>query len=157
MDKTAIFPGSFDPFTRGHAAIVEQSLRLFDRVVVAVGFNPEKRGFLPLEARVQLLEELYQDNPRVEVAAYDTLTIDFARSRGAVAMVRGVRSTIDFEYERSMASANSRLDGEIATVVLFAPSELADVSSNVVRELYSFGRSVDEFLPEGVKIEKYIK
>ncbi len=155
MERVAIFPGSFDPFTRGHAAVVEQALSLFDRVVVAVGYNSEKRGFIAIESRMALLEELYAGHERVEVASYEGLTIDFARSRGAVAMIRGMRNTIDFEYERSLAAVNSRIGGDIATVVLFAPAELADISSNIVRELYSYGHSVNEFLPDGIEIEKY--
>ncbi len=156
MDRVAIFPGSFDPFTRGHAAMVEQALLLFDRVVVAVGFNSEKQGFMPVEARLALLGDLYAAEPRVEVASYQGLTVDFAAQCGAVAIIRGVRSTIDFEYERSLAAVNARLSAKIATVVLFAPAELADVSSNVVRELYSFSRSLDEFMPEGIQLENYI-
>ncbi len=157
MERVAIFPGSFDPFTRGHAAVVEQALLLFDRVVVAIGYNSDKRGFMPLEARVALLEDLYGSQERVEVASYDGLTIDFARSRGAVAMIRGMRNMVDFEYERSLAAVNSRIGADVATVVLFAPADLADISSNIVRELYSYGHCVNEFLPDGVEIEKYIK
>ncbi|MFI3281227.1 MAG: pantetheine-phosphate adenylyltransferase [Rikenellaceae bacterium] len=156
MDRIAIFPGSFDPFTRGHAAVVEQALLLFDRVVVAVGYNTAKSSFMSVEARMDLIKDLYASNDRVDVDSYEGLTVDYASSRGAVAMIRGVRSTIDFEYERSLAAINSRLSRNVVTVVLYSPAELADVSSHVVRELYSFGHSVDEFLPEGVKLENYI-
>ncbi len=156
MDRVAIFPGSFDPFTIGHAAVVEQALRLFDRVVVAVGFNSAKGSFISVENRLALIGDLYAEQDRVEVTSYQGLTVDFARSVGAVAIVRGVRSTIDFEYERSLASINSRLDEDIVTVVLYSPAELADISSNVVRELYSYGHDVNDLLPQGVKIEKYI-
>ncbi len=157
MDKVVIFPGSFDPFTIGHEAIVQQALNLFDRVVIAVGYNPSKSGFMPLRERVALIEDLYAEQSRVEVTSYEGLTVDLSRERGAVAIIRGVRSAVDFEYERSMAAINSRLEGDIATIILFAPTDLADISSSVVRELHSFGRSVDEFIPKGVKIEKYIK
>ncbi len=157
MERIAIFPGSFDPFTRGHAALVEQALLLFDRVVVAVGYNSEKRGFMTPEQRCALIEDLYAEQPRVEVCRYEGLTIEFARLRGAVAMIRGVRSSIDFEYERSLASVNARLSGDVVSLMLFAPAEVADVSSNVVRELYSYGHSIEQFMPEGVEIEKYIK
>ncbi len=157
MNRTVIFPGSFDPFTRGHAAIVEQALMLFDSVVVAVGYNSAKSSFMSVENRLALIGDLYCNEPRVEVAAYEGLTVDFARERGAVAVLRGVRSTVDFEYERGLAAINSRLSSEIVTVVLYSPAELADVSSNVVRELYSYGHSVDEFLPEGVKFDNYLK
>ncbi len=157
MSRIAIFPGSFDPFTRGHAAMVDQALCLFDKVVVAVGVNSAKRGFLATQKRLELIEDLYAGDDRVEVKAYEGLTVDFAHQQGAVAMIRGVRSTIDFEYERSLAAVNARLDEGIVTVVLYAPAHLADVASNAVRELYSYGKCVDDFLPEGIKFEKYIK
>ncbi|MFI3333395.1 MAG: pantetheine-phosphate adenylyltransferase [Rikenellaceae bacterium] len=156
MERIAIFPGSFDPFTRGHAAMVEQALSLFDRVVVAVGRNSEKRGMLSLDARCALIEDLYADNERVEVDSYSGLTVDYAHSRGAVAMIRGVRSTIDLEYERSLAAVNARLSEEIVTLLLPAPALMGDISSSVVRELYSYGHSIEEFMPQGVDIEKYI-
>ncbi len=157
MDKVAIFPGSFDPFTAGHEALVQQALALFDRVVVAIGHNPSKSGLLSCDERRALIEDLYSSQPRVEVVVYDTLTTDLARSVGAVAIIRGVRNTTDFEFERSMAAINSRLEPTISTVVLFPPAHLSDVTSSVVRELRLFGHSVKEYMPEGVDIDKYIK
>lgn len=154
--KTAIFPGSFDPFTRGHKALVEQALGLFDKVVIAIGENVNKRSLLSLEARKKLIEELYADDERVESITYSTLTGDAARKVGATAIIRGVRNTIDFEYERTLAQTNSRLYPEITTVMLFTPAELADVSSSTVRELLSFGREVDWLLPEGVNLKDYL-
>ncbi len=157
MERIAIFPGSFDPFTRGHEALVEQALLLFDRVIVAVGVNTQKSGLLSLESRLSLLCDLYGNHDRVDVKSYEGLTIDFARTVGAVAMIRGLRSTIDFEYERSLAAINGRLSEDIITVALFTAPQLADVSSNVVRELHTFGHDVDDFMPEGIKLENYIK
>ncbi|MFI3285648.1 MAG: pantetheine-phosphate adenylyltransferase [Rikenellaceae bacterium] len=156
MKRIAIFPGSFDPFTRGHAAVVEQALLLFDVVIVAVGHNSEKRGFLTHKQRCALISDLYANEQRVEVESYQGLTIDFARSKGATAMIRGVRSVIDFEYERSLSSVNSRLCEDVVTLLLFAPAHLADISSNVVRELYSYNHPIDAFMPEGINIENYI-
>ncbi|MBQ2007264.1 MAG: pantetheine-phosphate adenylyltransferase, partial [Alistipes sp.] len=101
--KTAIFPGSFDPFTLGHQAIVEQALRLFDKIVIAIGENVGKRSLLTAEARQRLISDLYKNDKRVECITYSTLTGDVARKVGASAIVRGVRNTIDFEYERTMA------------------------------------------------------
>ena len=151
--KIAIFPGSFDPFTRGHEAIVTQALTLFDKVVVAVGENIGKNSLLTPEERVALIRQLYAAEPRVEVTAYSTLTGDLAREVGATAIVRGVRNTIDFEYERTMAQTNKRLFPEIETVILLTPAHLYDVSSSAVRELLAFGRDVSEMLPEGVEIK----
>ena len=154
--KIAIFPGSFDPFTRGHAALVEQALQLFDKVVIAIGENVNKRTLLTLETRKKLIEDLYTDNSRVECMTYSSLTGDAARDAGATAIIRGVRNTIDFEYERTLAQTNRRLYPDITTVLLFTPAEYADVSSSTVRELLAFEREVDWLLPEGVDLKKYM-
>ena len=154
--KRALFPGSFDPFTRGHEAIVEQALHLFDKVFIAIGENVGKRSLLTAEARLRLISDLYQSNPNVECITYSTLTGDVARKVGASAIVRGVRNTIDFEYERTMAQTNSRLFPEIETVLLLTPPSLADVSSSTVRELIAFDRDVAEMMPEGVNLNDYL-
>ena len=117
--KPAIFPGSFAPFTRGHEAVVAEALTLFDNVVIAMGDNIGKRSLLSVENRLQLIRKVYADNPRVECIAYSTLTGDAARSVGASAIIRGVRNTVDFEYERTMAQINRRIYPDITTVMLF--------------------------------------
>lgn len=146
MEKTALFAGTFDPYTRGHHALVERALVLFDTVVVAVGRNLEKKCMLSVEERVSAIEKLYAGNERVKVAVYDTLTMDFAQSVGATALLRGVRSVKDFEYERDIADINLRLGG-IDTVLLVSEPEYAAISSSVVRELMKYGKDVSEFLP----------
>lgn len=155
-ERVVVFPGSFDPFTRGHAAVVEEALRLFDRVVIGVGDNIAKRGLLSVENRVQLIKDVYADNPRVEVRAYCSLTGDFALECGAQSIVRGVRTGTDFEYEQNMAAVNRHLYPSLSTVILSTPAELSHISSSVVRELLSFGRDVKAFLPESVDINKYL-
>lgn len=154
--RIAIFPGSFDPFTKGHEAIVEQALRLFDKVIIAIGENISKRSLLTIEARKQLICDLYKDEPRIECKTYSTLTIELARSLQAVAIVRGVRNTIDFEYERTMAQTNHRIQADIETILLLTPPSLADVSSSTVRELLKFGHDVKKMMPEGIEIKKYM-
>ena len=146
MEKTALFAGTFDPYTRGHHALVERALALFDTVVVAVGRNLEKKCMLSVEERVSAIEKLYAGNERVKVAVYDTLTMDFAQSVGATALLRGVRSVKDFEYERDIADINLRLGG-IDTVLLVSEPEYAAISSSVVRELMKYGKDVSELLP----------
>ncbi len=136
--------------------MVEEALRLFDRVVIGVGDNIAKRGLLSVENRVQLIKDVYADNPRVEVRAYCSLTGDFALECGAQAIVRGVRTGTDFEYEQNMAAVNRHLYPSLSTVILSTPAELSHISSSVVRELLSFGRDVKAFLPESVDINKYL-
>ncbi len=143
--RIALFPGSFNPFTIGHADIVERGLELFDRIIIAVGINTAKCN----ESNDELLEtirRIYADEPRVEVAAYSGLTVDFAKLKSARFILRGVRSMKDFEYERDMAQINSQLSG-IESVLLFSRPELAAVSSSVVRELKRFGHDISKFLP----------
>ncbi|MEG1700192.1 MAG: pantetheine-phosphate adenylyltransferase [Alistipes sp.] len=156
MKRTAIFPGSFDPFTRGHAALVEEALKLFDRVVIGIGNNSTKKGLLTIENRKRLIEELYAATPQIEAQIYTGLTGEFAERVGACAIIRGVRNTTDFEYERTMEATNHRLYADITTVMLFTPAPVADISSSTVREVLSFDRAVEEFLPEGVDINKYL-
>ena len=146
MKRIVLFAGTFDPYTRGHHALVERALAMFDKVVVAVGRNLGKNCMFGLEERVAAIEKVYVGNDRVSVAVYDALTMDFARSVGAVALLRGVRSVKDFEYERDIADINLRLGG-IDTVLLISEPEYASVSSSVVRELIKYGKDVSVLLP----------
>jgi len=141
-----LFPGSFDPFTLGHADIVQRALALFDEVVIAVGYNEQKKGWMPVEERMASIRKLYADESRVTVASYTGLTVDFAREHGITAIVRGVRTTADFEYEVQMADVNRQLSG-IETVLLPASPALASLSSSVCRELAHFGHDISAFLP----------
>ena len=156
MAKIALFAGSFDPFTRGHEAVVEAALRLFDEVVIGVGENVSKRGLLSVEARCRLIEDCYKANPRVRVAHYSTLTGDVAREMGATALIRGVRNTVDFEFERTMEAANRELYPELTTVLFVTPVEYMHISSSMVRELLAFGREVDGYLPKNINIKNYL-
>ena len=156
MERIAIFPGSFDPFTRGHAAVVEEALRLFDKVIIAIGHNPAKRGMLSTESRKSLIERVYAGDERIEVTVYSTLTGDEARRVGAMTIVRSVRNAADFDYERTMDHANRHVFPELRTVVLIAPAEVEHISSSLVRELHAFGHSCDDLLPEGINLNDYI-
>lgn len=143
--RTAIFPGSFDPFTVGHKSIVERGCRLFDKVIVAVGINSNKRCRRSVEQRLKDIRDVFRDNPKVEVASYSGLTVEFARSTGAGFILRGVREVKDFEYERNLADVNSSIS-DIETVFLCAEPELSFISSSMVRELESFGFDVSRFI-----------
>ncbi len=157
MAKIALFAGSFDPFTRGHEAVVAEALRLFDEVVIGVGENVSKNNLLSVEQRCRLIGDVYATEGRVRVVSYATLTGDFAREVGATVLVRGVRNTVDFEFERAIEATNRQLFPELTTVLLPTPAEFMHISSSVVRELLAFGRSVDELMPQSIKIENYIK
>ena len=131
MDRIALFPGSFDPFTRGHEALVEGALRLFDKVVIAVGDNISKRGLLTVQQRMRLIADRYAGDSRIEVASYSCLTGDFARQVGAVAMIRGIRNTTDFNFERSIEATNRRLFPEITTIMpIFRQASCASCSAS---------------------------
>ena len=149
MNKV-IFPGSFDPFTIGHANLVDRAQRLFDEVIVAVGYNEQKHGWLPVEERVRALREYYKGNPKVRVESYTGLTVDFAQAQEARFILRGVRSVKDYEYELGIADINSRL-ADVETVVLLADPTISGISSSVVRELHHFGRDITTWLPQGLK------
>ena len=144
-----LFPGSFDPFTKGHANLVERGLQLFDHVVIAVGYNEQKQGWIPVQKRVEALKALYAGDSRVTVESYYCLTVDFAKQCGATAILRGIRTATDYEYEMQLADLNKQLSG-IETVLLFADSQLSSVSSSIVRELAHFGKDITPFLPEGL-------
>lgn len=156
MEKVGIFPGSFDPFTRGHEAVVEEALHLFDRVVIAIGYNTEKRGLLSVDARKALIESVYRNNPKVEVTTYTSLTAQEARRVGATAMIRSIRNSLDFEYERTLERANRYLFPGLSTVLLLAPAEVEHISSSLVRELYTFGHDTKGLLPQGIELEEYL-
>jgi pantetheine-phosphate adenylyltransferase len=156
MAKIALFAGSFDPFTRGHEAVVEEALRLFDEVVIGVGENVSKKSLLTVEQRCRLIEDNFQNNSRVRVASYSTLTGDFAREVGATVLVRGVRNTVDFEFERTIEATNRQLFPELTTVLLPTPAEYMHISSSMVRELLAFGRDASDYLPQNIKIENYL-
>ena len=147
---TALFPGSFDPFTRGHADIVRRGLSLFDHITIAVGVNEQKRGWIPVEERVRALRELYKDEPRISVESYNMLTVDFARKLGAQYILRGLRTHKDYEYELQMADVNRQLAPDVEIVVLFSDPNLTNLSSSIVRELAHFGHDIQPWLPEGL-------
>ena len=156
MNKIGLFPGSFDPFTRGHQAIVEEALRIFDKVVIAIGYNTAKRGMLTVEARKALIEQVYQNNSRVEVTTYASLTGDEARRVGATTMIRSVRNTTDFEYERSLDRINREIYPDLRTVFIIAPTNVEHISSSLVRELHTFNHDTKSLLPEGIVLEDYL-
>ncbi|MEI7675313.1 MAG: pantetheine-phosphate adenylyltransferase [Bacteroidales bacterium] len=146
MKKTAIFPGSFDPFTKGHEALVRRGLLFLDEIIVAIGTNDSKKMMLSLEDRIKAIEGVFSTEPRVKVMTYSGLTVDFATAQDSKIILRGIRTTTDLEFEKQIADINRKISG-IETVLLITEPEYAHISSTIVRELMRYGRDVSEFLP----------
>ncbi|MDR2087363.1 MAG: pantetheine-phosphate adenylyltransferase [Dysgonamonadaceae bacterium] len=151
--KIALFPGTFDPFTFGHLSLVNRGLQLVDEIIIAIGVNPNKKTFFSLEQRMEMISCFFESEPRVSVQSYLSTTVDFAQEVGAQFILRGIRTVNDFEYEKSIADVNRKIAG-IETFVLFTEPELTHISSSIVRELLSFGKNVEDFVP--LKIDDYI-
>lgn len=146
MNKKAIFPGSFDPFTIGHYDIVMRGLQLFDEIVIGLGRNSTKKETFPIREREAAIQKIFRDEPRVKVMIYDSLTVDFAKQQDAQFILRGVRCVADFEYERNMAEANKSLGG-METILLYTRPEYAHISSTLVRDLYAYNKDVSAYIP----------
>jgi pantetheine-phosphate adenylyltransferase len=146
-----IFPGSFDPFTKGHASVVSRALAFCDEIIIAVGYNDAKNGMFSVEERVNMISKYYAAEPRIAVTAYKTLTVDYAASLGVTHLLRGVRTVIDFEYERNMADVNRYLAG-LETILLFNEPAMAHINSTTVRELIHYGKDVTDFMPAGFEM-----
>lgn len=145
--KIALFPGSFDPFTKGHEDIVLRSLALFDQVIIGIGNNANKQRYFPLETMKFHIESCFSEQERVKVITYDDLTARIARELGARFLLRGLRNTTDFEYENGISQVNRFVYEEIETVFLITSPHLAPISSSIIRDLHRYGQKVDEFLP----------
>jgi len=149
--RRAIFPGTFDPFTIGHFSIVQRGLSFFDEIIICVGSNQAKKTLFTVEKRLELIQQAFEQEPRVKVTSYNSLTVDFALSVQADFVLRGLRSVGDFEYERTIADANRKLTG-VETVILFTELSYSYISSTVVRDLISYGKDISGFLPPNVKL-----
>ncbi len=160
MTDSAIYPGTFDPITNGHIDVVQRTLKIFDDVIIAVAPSYKKEPLFTTEERVGLIKESVKDIGSVEVEVFDILLIDYAKSRGAIALVRGLRAVSDFEYELQMALMNRRLDANIETVFMMPSEENTFLSSTMVKEVASLGGSVRGLVPEPVEkalIKKFRK
>lgn len=153
--KTAIFPGSFDPFTLGHLDVLNSALQLFDKVIVAVGYNSAKKGFYSPETRVAIIRKATEGMPGVEVCSYDGLTIDIARQKGASCIIRGLRTTTDFELESVIAQANKKMAPELQSVFIPSSHEYSFISSTVVRDVLINGGDASQFLPANVDLKEF--
>ncbi|MBQ1780919.1 MAG: pantetheine-phosphate adenylyltransferase [Bacteroidales bacterium] len=146
MEKIAVFAGSFSPFTKGHEDIIAKALPLFDKIIIAIGHNYQKKDSFTVEQRLRWISDLYTDEPRVSVRAYTGLTTEFCRQENARYLIRGVRNTLDFIQEENMHDANRELSSEMETILMFASPKWRAVSSTLVRELWSLGADYSPYL-----------
>ncbi len=151
MQKTALFPGSFDPITIGHESVVKRALPLFDKIIIAIGYNSTKEGYFSLEQRLEWIKLVFDNEPKIEVASFQGLTVDFCREVKAGFILRGLRTSADFEYERAVAQMNKVMLPEIESVFLLTLPEHTHINSTIVREIIRLGGNADAFLPEIIK------
>lgn len=148
--KIAVFPGSFDPITLGHHDIIKRSLGLFDKIIVAIGVNAEKKYMFPLEERLRFIRESFKDEPQVEVTTYEGLTIDLCKRVGAEFILRGLRNPADFEFEKAIAHTNRELS-QIETVFLLTSANTSYISSSIVRDVLRNGGDYTILVPDAVR------
>lgn len=151
MKRICLFPGTFDPLTLGHTDIIDRALPLFDKLVIGIGRNSNKKPMFTEKQRLKWVREIYRNNPKVEVLAYDGLTVDCCKKAGANFILRGIRYVNDFEYEKAIADMNRSIDHKIETVFLTCLPQFTSVASTLVRDVLRNGGDVSQFLPEVVK------
>jgi pantetheine-phosphate adenylyltransferase len=151
MKNTAIYPGTFDPITNGHLDLVERGLRIFDEIIIAVAPNPGKECMFTHEERVELIKEAVKDRGNIKVDAFDGLLVDYVRSTGGSAIIRGLRAVSDFEYELQLALMNRKLERNIETVFMMPSLRYIFLSSTIVKEAATYGGSVEGLVPENVE------
>jgi len=152
MERISVFPGSFDPITRGHESVIRRALPLFDKIIVAIGENGEKKSFFPLEQRLGWLRDIFEGEPKIEITSYTGLTVDFCQKQSIPFILRGLRTAADFEFERGIGQMNKLMVPGIETVFLLCEPEYASLSSSIVRDIIRNGGDVRQFIPEGVKL-----
>lgn len=150
MKRIAVCPGSFDPITVGHVDVINRSIDLFDEVIVAIGYNREKKYLFPLEQRIEFINKIFDGEPKVRTDSYQGLTVNYCKEVGAKYMIRGLRSSADFEYEKGIALLNQSIS-DIDTIFVIARPEYSHISSSIVREIIVNGGDADQFLPDAIK------
>ena len=155
MSRIAVFPGSFDPITKGHESIVKRALPLFDKVIIAIGVNSEKKdSFFSLEKRISWIKQVFKDEPSVELYEYTGLTVDFCKKMNANFILRGLRTSADFEFERAIAQTNRFLKPDIETLFLLTTPEHSHITSSIVREIIKNNGDASIFVPDSINIEE---
>lgn len=156
MKKIAVFPGSFDPFTIGHEAVVKRALPLFDKIIIAVGINTQKNSLFSAEDRVKMISAVFGAEEKIVVETFSGLTVNFCKEKGATYILRGLRTAADFEYERAMGQMNKKMAPSIDTVFLLTSTEHTPINSTIVRDIIKMGGDASPFVPKAIKISDYL-
>ena len=152
MLKIAIFPGSFSPFSVGHQSVVEKALPLFDKIIISIGINSEKDQYFSIQDRMQWIESVYENNAKIEIKSYKGLTVDFCRKESANFILRGLRDSHDFKFEKNIAQMNKGLNPDIETIFIITPPEVSHISSTIIRDIIKNGGDVSKFIPKQINL-----
>ncbi len=150
MEKIAVFPGSFDPITVGHESIIRRALPLFDKIIIAIGYNADKQGFFSVETRKKFLEKVFENETKIQIETYTGLTVDFCKNHKVKYLLRGLRTSADFEFERSIGQTNKVLSGDIETIFMLTEPEHTFINSSVVRDILRHKGNVEHFVPKSI-------
>jgi pantetheine-phosphate adenylyltransferase len=157
MEKVAVFPGSFDPFTIGHESIVRRALPMFDEIIIMIGYNSNKRAYYPISKRKEWIKRVFEDEPKVKVGKFEGLTVDYCKKVHAQYIVRGLRTASDFEYERAIAQINKKMYPEIETVFLLTSPEYTAITSTIVRDILRHRGDASMFLPKAISLTEFFE
>jgi len=155
MERIAIFPGSFDPFHIGHESVVRRAVPLFDMIYIMIGFNANKKSFFPVEKRIKWINQVFQNEDKVKVRLHEGLTVDFCKEVNARYILRGIRTSSDFEYERAIAQVNKKMHPEIESVFLLTLPEHTPINATIIRDIVSHGGDASMFLPKGLDMDEF--
>ena len=152
MSEIAIFPGSFSPFSIGHQSVVEKAFPLFDKIIISIGINSEKDQYFSIQERMQWIESVYKNNAKIEIKSYEGLTVDFCRKESANFILRGLRDSHDFKFEKNIAQMNKNLNPDIETIFIITPPEVSHISSTIIRDIIKNGGDVSKFIPKQINL-----
>jgi pantetheine-phosphate adenylyltransferase len=155
MKKVAVFPGSFDPFTIGHEAIIRRAMSLFDEIIIAIGSNALKKNYYSLDTRGKMIKKVFENEPRIKVDHYEGLTVDFCKKKGAGYLLRGLRTAADFEFERAIGQVNKAMAPGIESVFLLTVPEHSFINSTIVRDIIRSGGDASKFVPGAINLKDY--